>query len=257
MAAADNPVILAYHSIAEIRSPLCVSPQLFAVQMEWLKGNARVVPLGEVAESVVARRPLPPRTVVLTFDDGFADFTSAAAPVLLRLGLPATVFLPTAFCGGRNDWRGQPAWVAPQPLLAWSDVQLLAAQGFAFGAHSRTHPDLTRIPPEIAEAEIVGSRREIEEHTGKAAEFFCYPYGAWNSSVREMVSRHFRGACSTAAGSVQAGADPFALPRVDAHYLRSRNLFERLFTPALDAYVGLRRWIRRVRGQPEGNYARI
>jgi peptidoglycan/xylan/chitin deacetylase (PgdA/CDA1 family) len=255
MAAADNPVILAYHSISETRSPLCISPALFAHQMEWLHRNVRVAPLAEMVEKLSAKLPLPRRTVVLTFDDGFADFAKAAAPLLLRLGLPATVFLPTAYCDGRNDWPGQPAWVAPEPLLEWNDIRALATQGISFGAHSRTHPDLTRIPVAEAEAEIAGSRRDIEESTGKVAEFFCYPYGAWNAQVRELVSRHFRGACSTAAGAVQAGADPFALPRVDAHYLRNRSLFERLFTPTLEAYVGIRRWIRRARGRPEGNYA--
>lgn len=250
-------MILTYHSISAEHSPLCVPPALFARQMEWLRENARVAPLAGVVEHLAAKRALPPRTVALTFDDGFADFSTAAAPVLLRLGLPATVFLPTSYCGKRNDWPGQPTWVAPQPLLDWPAIGALAKQGIAFGAHSRTHPDLTRTAVQQAEEEIAGSRRDIEEKTGKPCEHFCYPYGAWNAEVRRLVAQHFQGACSTAAGTVQSGADPFALPRVDAHYLRSPGLFERLFTSPLEAYIGVRRWIRRLRGQPEGNYARV
>ena len=111
------PVILTYHSISDGDSPLQISPRAFAEQMQWLQANVRVAPLGEVAGALKEHSPLPERTVVLTFDDGFSDFFSAAAPVLRRLKFPATIFVPTAFCGGTSGWPGQPDWVTPRPLL--------------------------------------------------------------------------------------------------------------------------------------------
>jgi peptidoglycan/xylan/chitin deacetylase (PgdA/CDA1 family) len=250
-------VILSYHSICAGRPPLRISPALFAEQMEWLSRNARVVPLGGMVEALTQHESLPPRTLALTFDDGFRDFYTDAAPVLRRFGFAATVFLPTAYCGRTNRWPAQPKWVEEQPLLDWSQILELAGQGIAFGAHGVTHRDLTELPEPDAELEILGSKREIEAQVGGRAEFFCYPYGRWNAGVRELVARHYRGACATVAGVVEPGADPFALPRVDAHYVRHPSLFRALFTGRFLAYVAGRRLIRRLRGQPEGFYSRL
>lgn len=257
MHAEHCPVILTYHSISAEDSPLAVAPEMFRQQMEWLALNTRVVSLGEFVGHFSAGRALPPRSVVLTFDDGYADFFSAAAPVMHRLGLPAAVFLPTAYCGKTNAWPGQPGWVKPRPLMSWDQVKRLAAQGVAFGAHSRTHPALDNVSAERMEEEIAGSRADVAAATGQPAEFFCYPYGRWNAQVREVTRRHFRAACSTAAGVVEPDADLFALPRVDAHYVREMKWFARLFTPAFPRYLKTRRWIRRLRGQPEGVYSRM
>ncbi len=257
MGVAHEPVILTYHSIAGGGSPIEIPPEMFAQQMDWLAGHFRVAPLAEVVDALRAHHPLPERTVVLTFDDGFADFFSVAAPVLLRHRLPATVFLPTAYLGKTSAWPGQPAWVKTAPLLSWEQVRELSAAGIDFGAHSVSHPALTALGPADVEKELAESREEIETHTGRPAAFFCYPYGLWNPAVRRCAQQHFRGACSTAAGAVEPDADPYALPRVDAHYLRNRRWFRSLFTQRFRSYVAARRIIRRIRGQPEGSYARV
>jgi len=257
MDAALKPVILTYHSISDGHSPLEVSPALFVEQMAWLKANAHVVSLGELVEALANYMPLPERTVVLSFDDGFRDFHAAAASVLLRLGLPATVFLPTMYVDGKNAWPGQPSWVAPQALMSWTEIRELAGQGIAFGSHSVTHPNLTSLAAAELQQELEQSRQEIASHTGRPVDFFCYPYGRWNPPVRSAVARMYRGACSTGAGVVEPDADPYALPRVDAHYVRNMERFRTLFTEGFVRYVTLRRWIRRLRGQPEGVYSRV
>src|SRR5260370_16396877 len=111
MGASHNPVILTYHSISHGDSPLKISPELFAEQMEWLRDNARVVSLSEIVAALASHRPLPERTVVLTFDDGFQDFYTSAAPLLHRWPLPPTVFLPTAYSGRPNRCPPHPACV--------------------------------------------------------------------------------------------------------------------------------------------------
>ena len=257
MDAARFPVILTHHSISEGDSPLQISPSLFAEQMQWLHDNVQVVPLGEVVEALSNRTDLPERTVVLTFDDGYEDFHSAAAPVLRRWKLPATIFLPTGFCGRTSGWAGQGAWGNSQALLDWQQVAALAQEGFTFGAHSITHPALPALSREEAKREILDSKAELEERTGRKVESFAYPYGRWNPAVRALVQEHYRDACSTGAGVVQPDADPFALPRVDVHYLRRPALFRTLFREPFLTYVATRRLIRRMRGQPEGLYARI
>jgi peptidoglycan/xylan/chitin deacetylase (PgdA/CDA1 family) len=257
MGAAQFPVILTYHSISEGDPPLQVSPHLFAEQMEWLRGNARVTSLGEVVDALSGRKPLPERTVVLTFDDGYSDFYSSAAPVLRRLKFPATIFVPTGLCGGADRSSQQSGWVSPQPLLDWDQVAALAKEGFSFGAHSITHPALPNLSTQEAKHEISGGKTQLEEHTGQTVEFFAYPYGRWSPGVRAMVQAEYRGACSTGAGVVEPDADPFALPRVDVHYLRRPAAFRMLFTAPFLAYVATRRLIRRIRHQPEGFYARV
>jgi peptidoglycan/xylan/chitin deacetylase (PgdA/CDA1 family) len=252
--AAHNPVILTYHSISVGRSPLAVSPSLFSEQMEWLSQNAQVVPLKVVTDALHLCQPLPARTVVLTFDDGYRDFYAAAAPYLRRYGFPATVFLPTAHCGQTNSWPDKPRWLDQASLLSWQQIKELAGQGFHFGSHSVTHRKMTSLSVQEAEQEIVESKRAVEQNSGQTVEFFCYPYGRWNLTVRNLVAKYFSGACSTGAGAVQPDADPFALPRVDAHYLRLPACFHSLFQRQFLHYLTLRRTIRRLRNQPEGFY---
>jgi peptidoglycan/xylan/chitin deacetylase (PgdA/CDA1 family) len=258
MDAASFPVILTYHSISEGDSPLQIAPCLFAEQMEWVDANARVASLAEVTGALVARKPLPERTVVLTFDDGYADFYSSAAPVLRRLKLPATIFVVTGLCGNADQHQRQDARLLNQhALLDWQQVAELAQQGFQFGAHSITHPLLPSLTGKDARSEITGSKSELQLRTGQAVDFFAYPFGRWSPAVRAAVQEHYRGACSTGAGVVQPDADPFALPRVDAHYVRHLAWFRHLFTARFLTYVAGRRFIRRLRGQPEGVYARL
>ncbi len=258
MEAARFPVILTYHSISEGNSPLQISPSLFAEQMQWLHDNARVASLTEVVSALANRSPLPERTVVLTFDDGFHDFYSCAAPVLRRLNLPATIFLLTGLCGKTNNWPGQDAsWISRHSLLDWQQVAELAQHGFNIGAHSISHPVLPSLTAGEAKHEIADSQAELRERTGQSVDLFAYPYGRWSPTVRALVQEHYRGACSTGAGVVQPDADPFALPRVDVHYLRRPAWFRTLFTSRFLTYVAGRRFIRRIRGQPEGLYARI
>ena len=252
MDASHNPVILTYHSISRGDSPLKISPELFAEQMNWLRDNARVVSLGEIVGALASRKPLPERAVVMTFDDGFQDFYTSAAPLLHRWGLPATVFLATGYCGRTNGWLGQRNWVAQEPLLDWQQVAGLARQGFSFGGHSVNHPILTRLPLLESQLEITQCKAQIEERVGQPVEFFCYPYGRWNPAVRTMVNQHYKGACATIARAIQPSSDLFALPRADVHYLRHRRLFRMLFTGRFLAYLATRRLIRRARRAPEG-----
>jgi peptidoglycan/xylan/chitin deacetylase (PgdA/CDA1 family) len=253
---ATFPVILTYHSISDGRSPTQIPAALFAEQMEWLHHNARVAPLTDVVTTLVNHTSLPARTVVLTFDDGYRDFYSAAAPVLRRLKLPATIFLPTGFCGATNrplasDWRPE------VPLLDWQQVSELAHDGFHFGAHSITHAALPDLQHEQANHEITGSKLELQQRTGQKIDFFAYPYGRWNAAVRDLVRQQYRAAVSTGAGVVQPDSDPFALPRIDAHYLCRPASLRMIFTSRFLAYVATRRFIRRIRRQPEGIYATV
>ena len=241
--------ILAYHSLDDSQSVLSTSPGVFAEQMRTLHELGReVISLGQVAcEQAHQRRE---DAVVITFDDGFRSVYENALPVLQRYRFPATVFLVTDYCEKTNSWPGQPAYIEQRPLLRWSEVKEMSDAGVTFGSHTRTHPDLRRLPGHKAAEELTGSKQIIEDATGRPADTFAYPYGSYDDEVMRLAREHFQLACSTVLGFVTPGSDRFALERLDMYYLQSPALFRRLFSPALGAYIGARRALRRLRSAP-------
>ncbi|MBI2956061.1 MAG: polysaccharide deacetylase family protein [Acidobacteria bacterium] len=247
-----RPLILTYHSISAGHSPLCTPPEAFAEQMDWLaSGGACVLRLGELMGALRRQQPLPRHAVVLTFDDGFRDFYDAAFPVLEKHRLPATVFVVTGYCGRTNRWPGQPAWVEESPLLAWSQIYELAGRNIEFGSHSATHPDLSRLGEAALEEEVVRSGQELEDQLGRPTNFFCYPYGRWSAAARAAVGRHYQGACGVAMERVRPEADVYAVPRIDAYYVRSPARFRQLFTLPGAFYLGARKVLRNLRRTAE------
>ncbi len=115
-----------------------------------------------------SRRDGTDRVVVLTFDDGFNDFASAAFPILNEFGFTATVFLSTGYLGDR--------FITGRPCLHASQVRELAAQGIEFGSHTVTHPRLDSVPGERLGAELRDSKRRIEDILGAQIRSFSYPY---------------------------------------------------------------------------------
>jgi len=96
--------ILAYHRVAELRDTpavdsrsVSVTPAGFTRQMKHLARNYHVISMLQLLNEVENEIPLPKRAVLITFDDGYADFAETAWPILKRLGLPATLFVPTAY----------------------------------------------------------------------------------------------------------------------------------------------------------------
>jgi len=237
-----DAVILTYHSISKGPSPLCIPPDVFAGQMSWLKANAHVVPLTVLVESLAHDQPMPQRTVALTFDDGFADFYTEAAPTLRRLELTAVVFLPAAHCGRIASWDVQ---AGGRPLMSWAQIRELAAQGLSFGSHSMTHPALISLTDTELAYELAESKRSIEAEIGQDVRFFCYPYGCFDERTRRAVTSYYSGgACSTNPRALARAEDLFTLPRIDAHYVRNFAMFRSIFTGRFRLYLCARRFMR-------------
>jgi peptidoglycan/xylan/chitin deacetylase (PgdA/CDA1 family) len=230
--------ILTYHSLDDSGSVISVRPDLFAQQMDALAtSGVQVVPLTGLPSTVAP-------AVALTFDDGFENFADVAAPALARHGFPATVFLVTDYCGGRSDWPSQPVRIPRLPLMSWSQIAELSRDGVEFGAHTATHPDLTRLDETAAREEILSSQRRVEDATGRPALSFAYPYGSMNETARRIVAEHFTAGCSTRLGWVTEASAPEALERLDVYYLSRLYLFRRLFDSPARWYLGLRAALR-------------
>ena len=213
----------------------------------------RVVALEKLVENLQAKEPLFEKTIALTFDDGFQNFYASAFPILKEYSFPATVFLVTDFCGKSNDWAGNPPDLPRSPLLSWNEIKELSNHGIEFGAHTRTHPDLTKISRAEIKNEIAGSKKIIENATGAQVKNFAYPYGRFNRDSYAAAEENFDAACSVSLGKASPASDCFALERVDAYYLKNPKLFRFLATGGFDRYLSFRRLLRRVKSLAQTN----
>lgn len=240
------PIIM-YHSIDSSGSIVSISSQLFANHIEVLRQrNLEVISLREALQTLKEKASTE-RKIVLTFDDGFDNFYTDAFPVLAKYKMPCTVFLVTNYCGKMNDWPGQIKAVPKLPLLDWSRIQELSSAQIEFGAHSCTHPMLTRLSPDCAMREIRQSQDSIQEKIGRTVPYFAYPYGVLNRTVRAMVAEHFEAALGTSLAETTSDDDLYNLSRIDVYYLANR--FQLIDSSFLSAYLLLRNRARRLRPQ--------
>lgn len=176
--------ILAYHRIGTRTSRMSVSPEKFEAQLEFLRRNDyRVIRLADLPDFLDGRRPLPPKSVVITFDDGHVSTYHHAFPLLMRYGYPATFFLYTDFLGAKE-------------ALGWPQIREMAATGLMdFQSHSKTHANLwVRLPGESErdyrrrlDTEIRASSETIRRNLGHRVQHFAYPLGDANQAVLDAV----------------------------------------------------------------------
>lgn len=221
--------ILMYHEVADrrdTRSRLAVSPGSFAAQIAYLHGAGfRTVTFGQAAAALTgAGRELPERPVVLTFDDGFADFHREALPLLARYGFTATVFVTT---GWIQDAGPHAAGNRPGQMLCWSQIREAAAAGVEIGGHSHTHAQLDQIGESRLQDELAVSKALLEDGLGRAVPSLAYPFGYSSARVRQMVRDSGYGyACAVANSVARPAQDRFTLPRLTVRRSTKQPTFE-------------------------------
>ncbi|PZR79686.1 MAG: polysaccharide deacetylase [Candidatus Aeolococcus gillhamiae] len=193
--------ILYYHYIRTIAPTapnllgfrLSISPGLFAEQMALLHAEgAHPITLSTLMAALAGTATLPPHPIVLTFDDGYADFATAAEPVLAQYGFVATDFVVSGFIG-------RPSYMSAAQVLA------MDAAGIVIGCHTVHHVDLAAVSLATARTEIDGSKATLEQLLGHPVLDFAYPYGGFSAAVVALVQQAgFRDAVSTMYGDTQA-----------------------------------------------------
>jgi peptidoglycan/xylan/chitin deacetylase (PgdA/CDA1 family) len=239
--------ILTFHAVDDRASVISFPVNLFKRGMASLHGNAyRTLNLTGIIDHLQHGIPFPAQSFVITFDDGYQSVYEEAFPILQSYGFSAIVFLTTGSRGHQTDALRLPS-MCGRSMLSWSEIREMQRCGIEFGAHTLTHPDLTRLSIKSAEREICESKAIIENALSTSVASFAYPYGRYDTRSREIVRRHFTCASSDKLGLAHTGSDVFALERVDAYYLRSRRLFDLISTAFFPWYIYGRNLPRQIR----------
>jgi peptidoglycan/xylan/chitin deacetylase (PgdA/CDA1 family) len=221
-----------YHSIGEGdegRNPYYetnTSPQVFARHMQFLCENGyRVLSLEEAVEILTGKGNCE-KSVVITFDDGYADFYSHAYPVLRQHGFRSTVFVVTGLLKAqRMQFNGK-------GCLTLSEVRDLHSQGVNIGSHSVSHPELKHMGRAGVENELSVSKRTLEDALGAPVKSFSYPF-AFPEADRSFVSSltnllqecGYESGVSTILGTAQPRHNPRFLPRLPINSWDDQRFF--------------------------------
>ena len=204
--------ILMYHYISippedadEYRTDLSVEPDNFRAQMAYLAQNGYTpIDFYTLSRAITNHQPLPPRPVLLTFDDGYLDNYTNAFPVLQEFGFTATMFVVTEFIDNGYE-----------PYITWAMVEEMAVAGIYFEPHSRTHPDLRQRERDFLIWEILGPQETLAAHIGYTPRYFAYPVGWYDDDVIAMLQElNFWGAVTTFSGKQHGFTDRYEWTRL-------------------------------------------
>ncbi|MCL4534774.1 MAG: polysaccharide deacetylase family protein [Bacteroidetes bacterium] len=202
--------ILMYHYIRVNPDPtdmagfnLSVTPKNFEAQVDYLTRNGyHTVSFEQLVAYFKAKQPLPPKPIILTFDDGYRDFYTNAYPVLKKYGQTATVFIIT-------DWVGRPQYLTSQEIVE------MAANGIDFGGHTARHTDMRSMDETLAITEVIASKRALDTMLGKKTIAFAYPSGSYSDwAISLLKAAGYQAAVTTEYDTWHREADLLELGRV-------------------------------------------
>jgi peptidoglycan/xylan/chitin deacetylase (PgdA/CDA1 family) len=202
--------ILTYHYIRtnpnrgdRLGFALSVTPADFAAQMDWLaRNNYHTITTEDLYAYLQGTRGLPSRPVILTFDDGYADFYTTALPILRSHDFRAVAYIVSSFVGQSG-------------YMTAAQVREADRSGMEIGSHSVTHPDLARMSMSAVRSQLEGSKQFLEWLLGHPVVSFCYPSGKVNSAVAAQVAATgYHDATTTRFGYWHTLADRYVWTRL-------------------------------------------
>jgi peptidoglycan/xylan/chitin deacetylase (PgdA/CDA1 family) len=184
---------------AEAFPEVFVEPQDFEAQMLWLeRGGFEAVTLEQVEKAWYGEGRLPPRPIVITFDDGYRSQYSNGFRVLDRL-----------------DWPGVLNLVARGSQLPEADIEQMLDAGWELASKTTSNVDLTAVDPTTLEREVEGSRRILRRRFGEPVKNFCYPFGLYTTTVISAVHRAGYVGAQTEIAGVADAASPYIIDRIE------------------------------------------
>ena len=196
-----------YHRFGEEKYPSTnIDPELFEKHLQFLDENDyTVLTLGKAMNRLKSRDKLPEKTVVLTVDDGYKSFKTAAVPLLEKYDFSATIFLCTQYVGKSG-------------YLTWDDIRDLQDNGYEFGNHSHSHDHFlnysdTRTREEFRE-DLAQAEQHFKRELGDKPDLYCYPYGEYNPDMQDILRENgYKAATAQKSGVIYSGSNEYALPR--------------------------------------------
>lgn len=207
--------ILLYHSIGSDTTgplgPYSSTVSDFRDQMAWVRDEGYdCLTVRQYSAMLAGDSPLPARPLLITFDDGLADFLTNAMPVLSSFGLPCTHFITTS-----GTWRSRPRALGGRPTMSWADVASLPGLGVEVGGHSHEHLQLDLLSAAAVTSQLQACKDVLEQATQGDVTAFAYPHGYNRAATRRLVERAgFTSACAVKNELSHADDDRWALGRV-------------------------------------------
>jgi peptidoglycan/xylan/chitin deacetylase (PgdA/CDA1 family) len=203
--------VLCYHNFDAVKiTPYNVSSAHLREQMRYLKvQHLPVIPMAQLVAHLRSGAPIPDHAVVITIDDGYKTARTIAWPIFKQFGFPFTVFIYPQFLGHPS-------------ALSWEDVKAMSDGGVDVQSHSLTHPLLTHPGKAMArdeyvawiDHELVESRKELQEHTGKPVNVLAYPFGGYDERIADRTARAgYLAALTCDDGNVTRKTDPMRINR--------------------------------------------
>ncbi len=210
---ANNVVVLLYHKFGDRRTPSTNVPlSNFIAQMTYLKThNYQVISLKRLACLLSSHQPLPPKTVVITVDDGYKTVFTKAFPILRRFGYPFTVFIPTEAIEKHYP-----------DYINWDEIYQMKQAGVDFQDHTYAHHKLGLKPLSMTEreyrewiqADLKKSRCIFEKRLGYCPTMLAFPYGYYNKIlINEALRLGYRVLLSQDPGVVSEDTPLYHIPR--------------------------------------------
>jgi peptidoglycan/xylan/chitin deacetylase (PgdA/CDA1 family) len=202
--------ILTYHHVNWLKPSddaieigLTVPPTQFSAQLRYLRAHHyHAITAARLVDYLLNGEPIPPKPVVLTFDDGYKDMYTHAFPLLRRNHLEGTFFIIAGLAGQTR-------------YLTWPQIETLARNGMDIESHTMTHPDLTVVPAGQVHGEIFQSRQVLQTHLHRPVQLFAYPYGTYNAQVlAQLRTAGYLAAFTTRVGWNPSNAEMLTLPRL-------------------------------------------
>ena len=241
---AADVLVLCYHAVSERwPAPLSVTPAALEEQLGFLVERGY---RGVTFKEAVTGRPRG-KVVAVTFDDGFRSVAELAQPILERLGLPGTIFVPTTLIGGGPlAWPGIDQWLggeheAELAGLTWDELRALRGRGWEIGSHTRTHPRLTELDDGRLAEELGVSRDECSAALGEPCRSLAYPYGDVDGRV-VAAARAAGYSCAGALPSRHHRRQPLLWPRVGVYHGLPLGWFRRQVSRPMRALQGSPLW---------------
>ncbi|MDQ6946269.1 MAG: polysaccharide deacetylase family protein [Actinomycetota bacterium] len=213
---AHGAVVLAYHDITdypESFTSYAVSTGRFRQHIELARRwGYTFVDLATIVDRAERPGDLDGLAAVV-FDDCLAGVYRNALPVLVELGVPATLFAVTRALGTVPGW-----WPGSSRVMTNSELLEMSDVGCRLGSHTRSHLSLPSVGDGSLGDEVSGSRQDLEDRIQERVDLFAYPFGHHDPRVRDAVAKSgYRAAFSFLNGRVSTGLDPLRLPRINMH----------------------------------------